>query len=133
MAKVRGADAFSDRLKRGKAKSASLVDKALYAGGQLIEIEAERSITEGSISGPGHIPSRPGEPPSANTRLLDTSIHTTKAGPGRVRVTSNAPYSAALEWGTSKMAARPFMRPATRKKKDELTALVGKAVSASFK
>lgn len=133
MAKVKGVDTFSNRLKRGKAKSASLVDKALYAGGQIIEIEAEHSITAGSISGAGHIPSRPGEPPNADTRLLDTSIHTTKEGRGRVNVTSNAPYSAALEFGTSKMEARPFMLPATRKKKDEVVKLVGRAVDISFK
>lgn len=133
MARVKGVDTFSNRLKRGKAKSASMVDRALYAGGQLIEIEAEHSITAGSISGAGHIPSRPGEPPNADTRLLDTSIHTTKEGRGRVNVTSNAPYSAALEWGTSKMAARPFMRPATRKKHEEVMRLVGRSVSTAFR
>src|SRR6478609_3279970 len=100
MAKVRGVDTFANRLKRGRAKSVGLVDRALYAGGQLIESEARHSITDGSISGAGHIPSAPYSPPNADTRLLDTSIHTTKAGPGKVRVTSNAPYSAALEFGT---------------------------------
>ncbi len=107
--------------------------QALFAAGQMIEIEAERSITEGSVSGAGHVPSLPGEPPSADTRLLDTSIETTVENfdPPRVHVTSNAPYSAALEWGTSTMEERPFMRPATRKKKTAAVALVVAAVRKS--
>lgn len=133
MAKVRGVDNFSNRLKRGQTKSVDAVDRALYAGGQLIENEAERSIIDGAISGPGHIPSAPGEPPNADTHVLDTSIHTTKEGRGRVNVTSNAPYSAALEFGASRVAARPYMRPSTRKKKAELIALVGRGVDISFK
>lgn len=133
MARVRGVDTFANRLKRGQAKTVGAVDRALYAGGQLIESEARFSITDGSISGAGHIPSEPGQPPNADTRLLDTSIHTTKEGRGRVNVTSNAPYSAALEFGTSRVAARPFMRPSVRKRKAELIALVGRAVDISFK
>lgn len=130
MAHVTGDKAHSDRLKRLAEKTPGEVLKALYAAGQLIEIEAEHSITEGSISGKGHVPSLPGEPPNADTRLLDTSIETTvkSRNPPQVDVTSNAPYSAALEFGTSKMAERPFMRPALEKKRGEATILVSAAV-----
>lgn len=107
-----------------------LIVQALYAAGQLIELHAERSITEGSISGKGHIPSAPGEPPNADTRLLDTSIETTieSRDPPRVAVTSNAPYSAALEYGTSKMAERPFMRPASAAQRHNARRLVEAAI-----
>lgn len=107
--------------------------RALYAGGQLIELEAERSITQGSISGAGHVPSSPGQPPNADTRLLDTSIDTiiAKAAPPIVHVRSNAPYSAPLEFGTSKMAERPFMRPAAKKKRSAVVDLVAAAVRQS--
>jgi HK97 gp10 family phage protein len=132
MAKITGAGKVRQRLNR-MAASRPLTDRALYAAGQMIEIEAEISITRGSVSGAGHVPSKPGEPPNADTRLLDTSIHTTVAGPGRVDVTSNAPYSAALEFGTSRMAARPFMGPAMRAKKAEAVELVRRAVKASVK
>lgn len=117
----------------GGVKARSLTDRALYVAGQLIEIEAERSITEGSISGPGHIPSKPGEAPNADTRLLDTSIHTVVVGRGRVNVESTAPYSAALEFGTSKMAARPYMTPASKKKSPEAKKLVAEAIRRSTK
>jgi len=113
------------------AASRTLTDRALYAAGQLIEIEAEISITRGSVSGKGHVPSKPGEPPNADTRLLDTSIDTVVVGPNRVDVVSSAPYSAALEFGTSRMAERPFMGPAARAKTAEAVDLIARAVKAS--
>lgn len=121
---------FRKRLQR-MAASRSLTDQALYSAGQAIEIYAEISITAGSISGKGHIPSAPNSPPNADTRLLDTSIDTIVIGPNRVDVVSNAPYSAALEFGTSKMAERPFMGPAARAKTAEAVDLIARAVKAS--
>jgi HK97 gp10 family phage protein len=105
------------------------VGAALFAGGQLVETEAELSITRGSVSGKGHVPSAPGEPPNRDTGLLDNSIDTVQTGPLTVEVSSNAPYSKDLEFGTSKMAERPFMRPALAKKKAEVQRLISGAVA----
>lgn len=129
--KITGDKQHEARLKRMTSAQVTVeVTRALFVAGKQIEIEAETSITEGSISGPGHIPSLPGEPPNADTRLLDTSIDTTveSHNPPKVHVTSNAPYSAALEVGTSKMEARPFMGPAAKKKRKTAADLVARAV-----
>lgn len=134
MAKVKGADAFSDRLKRMRGpRSKSLIDKALFAGGEMIRVEAQNSMTEGAVSGKYHVPSAPGSPPMNDTGHLKDNIVTTKSGHGRVAVTSNASYSAALEFGTSKMAARPFMKRAALKKQKAVTDLVGEAVTITTK
>lgn len=127
---LKGAAAHANRLRRMRNGAAGAVARNLYLAGQEIELEAERSITEGSISGKNHVPSVPGEAPNADTRRLDTSIDTTleSRSPPTVHVTSNAPYSEALEFGTSKMVERPFMRPAARKKAHRVTELVGQAV-----
>lgn len=105
------------------------VYQALFAGGNMIQVAAQTSITEGSISGAGHVASQPGEPPNADTRALDTQIETT-GDPGalRVEVSSNAPHSVPLEDGSSKMAARPFMRPASIANRGAVLALVRKAL-----
>lgn len=132
MVKITGAAAHSARLRHMTSPAAKRqITQALYAGGQIIEIEAERSITEGSVSGKNHVASLPGEPPNADTRLLDTSIETTVEDPEALKatVTSNAPYGADLELGNSKMEARPYMRPATQKKRGEATDLVHKVVA----
>lgn len=135
MAKIRGHKEHSARLARLASREMDdAVYRGLYAGGQIIEIEAEISITAGSISGKDHVPSRPGEPPNADTRLLDTSIETTgQRAAMKVRVTSNAPYSRSLEEGTSKMAARPFMGPAARKKRAEVVELVQRNISRAVR
>jgi len=109
------------------------VAAALYSAGQLIELDAERSITAGSVSGANHVPSAPGQPPNADTRFLDSNIETEIGGPGLVTVTSKAPYSAALEYGHSRAAARPFMRPATERNRRKVVELVGDAVNITIR
>lgn len=121
MATVKGLEARSARMRRmASAEAHRTRMAALYAIGQRIEVDAEISITAGSVSGKNHQPSAPGQPPNADTRLLDTSIETTLEKNDEVHVTSNAPYSAALEYGTSKMAERPFMRPALEKNRAQI-------------
>lgn len=95
--------------------------KELYKGGEIVRAYAQKKIREGAVSGPGHIPSRPGEFPNANTHELDLGIDV-RINPSRlsVSVVSTAPYSAFVELGTSKMAERPFMRPSLRANKNRL-------------
>lgn len=127
-----GVKEFVQRLgrMRGSKKNAQIV-AALYSIGQRIELDAEISITEGSVSGKGHVPSLPGQPPNADTRHLDTNIETRIESryPPTVTVESLAEYSAALEYGTSRMAERPFMRPALEKNR----ALVKRGVAAAIR
>lgn len=65
--------------------------------------------------------SAPGEPPaSASGNDLDKSIYSKKiskrnANPAIAEFGSTSPYARALEYGTEKMAPRPFMRPAAEK------------------
>ena len=125
-------DRHARRLQKMAQRTAKEVLAGLYVAGQEIEIYAEHSITEGSISGAGHIPSLPGQPPNADTRLLDGSIETTIVARGDnpvVHVTANAPYAAFLEFGTSKMAERPFMRPAAKAKEKRVAELVKNATA----
>ena len=131
---IKGLDKHVKRLQNTR-KAARQVTGALYAAGQDIELDAERSITEGSVSGPGHVPSLPGQPPNRDTGHLDTNIETTveAQNPPTVHVTSHAEYSAALEYGTSKMAERPFMRPATEKNRKNVSSKVAAAVRVTIR
>ena len=122
MARIIGAGKHSRRLLKLSKDTAKEVAKKLYSVGQDIELDAEFSITAGSISGKNHVASKPGEPPNADTRLLDSSIETVLVDSyhPKVTVTSNAPYSASLEYGTEHIEARPFMRPALEKNRPEV-------------
>ena len=95
-------------------------------GGQLIRGEAIKSIQTGSKSGVmyqmynprrEHRASAPGEAPASDTGNLVSKIIVNQISQDITSVESNANYSAYLEYGTSKMEARPFMFPAFEKSK----------------
>lgn len=134
MVKISGAKIHTDRLKRmSGARTKSLTDKALYAAGNMIQVEAQVSITTGAIQGAGHIPAPAGSPPNANTGELHTNIFTVVVGPNRVNVEATAPHAIFQEFGTSRMLARPFMSPAAFKKRKEANELIAEAVRRSTK
>ena len=131
MAKIVGAVEFAARLRNSSPKAVQLLQDVLFEAGMKVQTDAQQSITDGAISGAGHIPSAPGEPPNNDTGVLANNIETLEAGPLKVTVSSNAPYAAPLEFGTSRMAARPYMGPAFEKNKkriiNRLTAAVNQA------
>lgn len=131
MAKSRmiGGKAHAARLRKLSGEAmVRAVGKALFAAGEAIQVEAQISITTGSVSGKNHQPSAPGQPPNQDTGVLAGNIEVTQPAPLVVEVSSNAPYAAALEFGTSKMASRPYMAPARDAKRAEVTQLVRQAV-----
>lgn len=129
MPKIGGSKAHAARLKRLTGPDAiRSVGKALFAAGERIQVSAQISITEGSVSGKGHVPSAPGTPPNNDTGRLANNIETTQAEPLKVIVSSNAPYAAAQEFGNSKLPERPYMRPAVARERKAVSELVKRAV-----
>lgn len=134
MVRITGRNGVIVRLNRLSGEQAvQRVGAALFAGGEEIRAEASHMITEGAVSGKGHIASLPGNPPLEDTGVLRTHIETTQPAPLHVEVSSNAPYAAALEFGTSKMQPRPYMQPATDRKRKEVIDGVRDAVSKAIK
>lgn len=91
----------------GKSAARRALGKVAY----LVE-----STAKDSMSG-RESPSPPGEPPAVVTGNLRNSI-LAKAGSDGSRewwVRVGAEYGVYLEFGTAKMAARPFMRPAAER------------------
>lgn len=129
MVKITGAKQHAARVNRlAGPEMVRQVGAALFAAGSLIETSAARSITEGAVSGKGHVPSKPGQPPSADTHLLDRSIETHLVEPLKAEVSANAPYAVGLEFGTAKVAARPFMAPAAARERKAVVDLIQRAV-----
>lgn len=126
---IRNRDKLRLRFKQITSPAATAkLQKALRVGGEMIQAAAQISITTGAVSGKGHIPSKPGEPPNNDSGVLAGSIETNDTGRLEVTVSANAEYAVPLEFGSSKMAPRPFMRPARDKKRDEVKATIARAV-----
>lgn len=128
MVKINGAAALDRRLKTIPRRAQTNVDKALFVTAQNIEADARVSITRGSISGAGHVPSRPGQPPKNDTGNLKNNIVARRIRRLKYRITSGADYAAFLEFGTRRIRARPYMQPAAEKNRKALRRNVVKAI-----
>ena len=76
-----------------------------------------------------HRASSPGKPPKSDTGDLSRSVSSKKTGTGQSELRVKSPYAGALEYGTSKMKARPFIAPAVT----ELKKRVGKKLKDDWR
>lgn len=119
-----------------KADTKALVGRA----GNLVRNTAVTSIQQGAKSGVvyekynprrTHRASAAGQPPATDTGFLANNIALKIDSDGLgASVESRADYSAFLEFGTSKMAARPFMQPALESNKTKIRTLEKRMIKA---
>ena len=106
--------------------------------GNLVRNTAVQSINQGSRSGAFYTRggktgqrSAAGEPPKTDQGILVQNIVLDIDPDGLgANVESRADYSQALEFGTSKMAARPFMQPALEENRPKIARLAKQMVRA---
>lgn len=112
---IRFSDAHGPRLLRiAPALMRPVLGDQLVDHAHSIAEGAADSIRDGAISGAGHIPSLPGNPPAADTHDLDQSIHVGELveTPGEIRTSVIADSDHAwLEVGGANVAERPYLRP----------------------
>ncbi len=165
---MKGAKKHVQRLKKlSGAEVEKLAGAVAYEGADIIRAEAFRLVSAGSVSGKGHVASKPGEAQNRDTGTLQSHFETTRTGPLTAQFRSEAPYAAALEFGSerkagkaarsfagvknpfgpnkikygpvlmefgdSKTAARPYMRPARENKKEEVRKLLVKRMNTLVK
>lgn len=117
----KGARKHSDRLKKlAGAEVVRMAGAVVYEGADTARAEAFRSVSAGSVSGKGHVPSKPGEPPNRDTGELQAGMESLQTGALTAQFRSSAPHSRPLEFGTSRVAARPHVRPARDKTAPEI-------------
>jgi len=115
---------FADKMKKRIKLLEKNVNRAVFKSTNLIKNDAVESILRGAKTGETYTKYRPrrthqasaaGEAPASDTGFLASNItmEVNRNNFGAVgTVISSSPYSAALEFGTTKMAARPFLQPA---------------------
>lgn len=117
------------------------ISKQILIGSTQVRNDAISSIAQGSKSGRvykrgnvTHKASAPGEAPATDTGFLVSQINLQmdqdKLG---ASIDSKAPYSSFLEFGTSKMSARPFLQPALEMNKKKITAKIRAAIKKAGK
>lgn len=112
-------------LDRFKERAADLIDQAVDATARSVERAAKESMQGG---GSPHVPSAPGEPPAIDTGTLRASIHVEEVGPCVRTIGDSVEYGIHLEFGTSRMAARPWLIPALESERDKFAERVARAL-----
>lgn len=103
--------------KRFLASAETELEKAIAIGAIRVQREARRitRLHSGPTKTlPDAVPSQPGQPPHLRTGTLNRSIDQEtfrKAGTFVGRIGTNLKYGRYLEMGTTKMGARPYLRP----------------------
>ena len=125
----RNVNAFKKRLKKRLTVNPirnSL--KAVNRSTMVVRDTVVVGIAEGSRTGvekpDGSRRSGPGEYPKTDGGELVANVTTNVKRQGTTvigQIISGAPYSEALEFGTTKMAPRPFMQPSLRKNEEKIT------------
>ena len=114
--------------------------KLVCRAATLVRNTAVESILQGAKSGVTyskynprrtHTASAAGEPPASDTGYLANNILVNIDADGfGASVESRADYSSFLEFGTSKMAARPFMQPALEENRAKIKRLQNQMIKA---
>ena len=128
---MKGREAHQKRLKRmSGAEIVKAAGRVVYVGSDMIRAEAHVSINRVKhgrvVKGERrkvYTASAPGEAPAYDTENLRSGIVNAQTGPITAEVRSEDRKAALLEFGTSKMAARPYMRPARDAKAPEIQRL----------
>lgn len=117
----KGLDKHLRRLKRLQGPEVErMAGAVVFEGADTIRAEAFRMVSAGSVSGAGHVASKPGEAPNRDTGDLQAGFETAKTGRVSAEFRSKSAHAKPLELGSSKMAPRPHIRPARDKKADEI-------------
>lgn len=134
MPKIRGVEAHLARLRALADPSVKrALASALEEGGGTLIAEASHLITQGaSGTGKNHVVSKPGHPPNEEYGDLRQSLHVRVVGDPtdmHIQAVADAPHAVPLEGGTTKMAARPFMTPATEATRKQIVTRVRKQMN----
>lgn len=141
---VSGDKELNRKLNKLGFKMMAAIDAGVFITAQDIRTDAIKSIqnqstgrsVQRSRQGGGtytHMASNTGQAPNTDTGKLVASIAVEKEKEANYLVGSNLEYAAFLEFGTSKMGARPWLEPAMRQNIGELNKNISKAADITIK
>ncbi|MBZ9975482.1 HK97-gp10 family putative phage morphogenesis protein [Mesorhizobium sp. BR-1-1-10] len=138
---VRGADKLIKQLNRLPLQARSGIGTALAGSVVMLDAYAKQKIQGGARSGRvyrrrsiSHQASAPGEFPKTDTGQLVASLFFRVAADKlSAFFGTKLAYGRYLEFGTSRMQARPWLRPTLRANRDAITLRIRNAVNEALK
>lgn len=117
-------DEFVLQIERGMASRLKLAGAVVVGETKrLLGVQGRPSVVS-QKKGTSITHSAPGEPPRWQTKTLRQSITQESVSKTEERVGTNVEYAKWLELGTSRMAKRPYLRPALAKSRNKIIKLL---------
>ena len=137
---VEGLDRLTQKLLKLPSATTKALKRQIALGAILVQSEAIKSISKGARSGVkfkrgGKTGQRsaPGEFPKTDTGRLVASIKTESSAGGLIfRVGTNLRYGRHLEFGTLKMAARPWLARTLRLNTKKISANIARELKITL-
>lgn len=140
--RLEGSAELQAALRRASGEIKQAVSRAVVGTALELQGNIKTSIARGPASGRTyekynprrtHTASAPGQPPMTDTGRLVNSVEFDKIGDLTATVGSKLAYATYLEYGTSRMAARPFFRPAIEEIRPKYMARLEKALGDTLR
>ncbi len=129
--KPRGLDALRNQLSALPGVSRIAAAQALDDIAESAAGEVQHGLQHSLGIGP-HARSVPGAPPADPKGRLAAAVTAARAADGTgTSVTVDLPFARDLEFGTAKVAARPFLRPAMLRSAGAAKAVLGEALRSA--
>jgi len=131
---VSGNDVLLRKLRKSQTAVLGGTGKAMLAGALVLEGFIKQSMQAShhgriySRGGRTHQASAPGETPAIDLGHLVNSIESSLIDSTSSQVATDSDIAPFLEFGTSRMEARPFMRPAADEHEEDVVQAVSKAI-----
>jgi hypothetical protein len=129
--------ALTNALRKYGAKSEKAISEAVRVTAVEVQADSVKSIQRGSKTGRTykrgnitHRASAPGEAPATDSEILVGSIDTVKLTRLSYKTGTLLDYGRWLEYGTQKIAERPWLRPAVQRNKEEFFRRLRIAISS---
>lgn len=129
---LRNLDVSEGLINRAASSTAEIIAKDVRTNAvrSIQSLSSGREVTRYTAAGNGyiHVASAPGDAPNTDSGDLANNIGVDPRGLG-FEVISGMAYSADLEFGTMRMAARPFMVPASEKSRGKVAKVLQGAIN----
>ena len=117
-----GLEEYKTRIKQAPQKASTAAEAAMKTFVLKVSTDVKKSLNIKESDEIGYIPSLPFTPPNKRTGHLYQSVYNkiNKLGAMIIQglVGDNAEYGVHLEYGTSKMPPRPYLRPVVESNKN---------------
>ena len=133
---ITGLEKVKNNLEKKQKMTKKLLAKGVAKSALLVESAVKNKVARGSRTGKiygNHRASAPGEPPKTDTGNLVSSVSNNQTSDFEYNVVAVADYAYELEYGSFKVAPRPFFMKSLRENEKKIVMLFSESLNKGMK